>query len=450
MAPDVPASTPTPEPAPVAAPAAPIAQTAIPSQMPSGSAFGAPASSYSPYSSQSGPVVGAGSATGQPPNAPADGYQQPAMGGQPQFPSSKRSLKPLLIALLALIVVGGGSAAAYVGVIAPNKPENILKAAIDNGLKQQQTSFDGTLNIGSVSDPSSTYKVEFSGSSDAAAKAAETKIKLTTAGVAVPVEARLVNKNVYFKVGDLSSIATLAGAYDPSLATMTQAISKEISNKWIYVDSTLLDQAGAGCALDTSWALTKADVKLLEDQYSKHPFTTIVSSSSDTVGGKKVQKYELSIDDDKAAAYGKNLKDLSLVKSLEKCSPSSALSNESKSTGDHDKTPLTVWIDKGSKQIVQVASHSTAQDAKKDDLKGSATVKLSYGKVSVTAPTGAVPAIDVLANLEKSLGGNSTALESLFGGDTSGVPATPLSSPIKNSKPATNPSLQTKFRSFVD
>ncbi len=345
----------------------------------------------------------------------------------PATSSNKRSLKTALIALAVVLVIGGVSAAAYVGVVVPNKPESILKSAINNTLQQKQVSFNGKVDVEPTgNDGGLAAKVNFKGDSDMVTKTAGTQLDVTVSGVNVGLEARYINQDLYFKAKDLTPLAGLAGTFSPQLAPIAQATAKELSNQWIVVDSTLLKQSGGDCILNADWKLTKADLKLLDDQYGKNPFTTIKSTSSDTVSGKKVTKFELSLDDDKMSAFGKNLKDLSLVKAMKSCDigkgipkgASDSISNDG--LADHDHTPLTVWVDKSSKQIVQIGAHSTAKDEKKDHTKGSLTVGLSYGKVVVTKPEGAKPVMQVFTELQQSLKGTTVDLNSLFGGSSSG------------------------------
>ena len=304
------------------------------------------------------------------------------------------------------MVVGGGSAAAYFGVVVPNKPANVLKTAFINSLQQKQSSTKGTI---SASSSGLAYKVIFSSSEDAVAKAADLQLNLTISGVSFPVEARLVNQSLYVKVGDLSSIAGLAGAYNPSVTATVQSVSSTLSNKWIVFDSTLLDESsGVKCALNTNWTLTNADVKLLGDQYGKHPFATIQSTSSGVVGGKSAEKFVLSIDNAKLNDFGNGVTNLSLLKNLGKCLGSGATSTPST---NHGHTPLTVWVDKGSKRIVQIANTTGSA---KSGATVTTTIGLSYGKVSITAPSNAEPAVQVLTSLQGTLSGSGIDLSQLF------------------------------------
>ncbi|HTB48621.1 MAG TPA: hypothetical protein VK712_00910 [Verrucomicrobiae bacterium] len=352
----------------------------------------------------------------------------------PPAPVKRRSLKPFLIALLAIVVLSGASAAAYVGIIVPNKPANVLQAAIINSLQQQQIRTEGTDEGGAASGDGLAYKLAFTSASNAAAKASDVQLNLTVSGITFPVEARLVNQNLYIKVGDLSAITGLVNAYSPDAGSLVQSVSSDISNKWIVVDSTILDEdATIKCLLNTNTSLNNTDITLLKNQYVQHPFVTIQSTSSATINGKAAEKFILSADDDKAATYFNGLTNLSIVQNVEKC-PGLSTSTKPNFSGlaDHDKTPLTVWVDKSSKRIVQISAQSTAQDAQKSNLAGSLTVSLQYGNVSIAAPSNAEPALQVLAQIQSAVSSNPNLLNLFSGGlgSTGTTPDTSISNTL--------------------
>lgn len=314
-----------------------------------------------------------------------------------------------------MLVIGGGSAAAYFAVVVPNEPANVLKSALVNSLQQKQSSFKGTLEASSGTG-GLALKADIDGASNSTAKTADIQLNLTVSGVSFPVEARLVKDNVYIKVGDISTIANLIGAYSPDAGSLATTLSNQLSNKWIVIDSTLLDESGASCVLNTNWGLTQADIQLLENQYNKNPFTTIQSTASDSVNGQPAEKFVLSIDDDKATAYGnsKTLYNLSIVKAVQKCYKSATtLPSTPNATGDHGKTPVTVWVDKSSKRIVKVAFQDNS--AKQGGATGSFTTTISYAPVSIAAPPNAEPAVQVLTEIEKDAAA-SPGLSNLFSG----------------------------------
>jgi hypothetical protein len=328
----------------------------------------------------------------------------------------RRFMKPLLIGLSALVVLGGASAAAYVGVILPNKPANVLRAAILNSVQEKQVSADGKIETSAGS-----FKATFSSAVNTDAKSADAKLDVTFSGVSFPVEGRLVDQSAYFKVGDLNTISSLIGAFSPDAGTAAQNLSQQVSNKWIAVDSTIIkEDPTAKCLMAMNWSLTKADIDLMQKQYAQHPFTTISSTNSDTVGGQKAEKFVLNINDDGFTKFGDSLKNLSIVKTADKCpgvsnAGSSAMRlTANKTTGK--TTPLTVWVDKATKHISRIAYSS------KD---GSEAVDLKYGHVSISAPADATPVLQFVSALEKSLGSSGTDFTQLLGGgSTSGNPST--------------------------
>jgi hypothetical protein len=384
-------ATPPVTPEPSAAPVAPAAST------PAAPVVGG---GFVSDSGQAGPVVGAADPLAPPPA------------------KKRRPIKAILTALLVVLLVGAGSAAAYVGIIVPNKPENVLQKAITNTLQAKQTTYKGDFEI-TPTDSSGggiAAKALFSGAEDSEAKAAQAKLDLTVSGVNFPIEAKYVNKDAYVKLGDISTLTSLISGFSPELGTMAQAVSKTLSNQWIVFDSTLLNQAGGSCISDASWALTQADIKLLQTQYKQHQFVTIDKTSSDPVNGKKATKFDLSINDDKAIAYGNNLDDISLVKALNKCDKN-ATKQAKTVTGDHDTTKISVWVDK-TKRIVRVSLKTTPKDEKKDLMKGEISTLIGYEKTPITAPANAKPAMQVLAELEAATK-NNPALQSALTSGTS-------------------------------
>lgn len=332
-----------------------------------------------------------------------------ATAGQPGR-RPKKFLKPLLIAVAAVLVIGGGSAAAYFGVIVPNRPQNVLLSAFLNTAQKKQVTFNGTLHEQPAKGSGVALKADYNGQADAASKAANMHMNLTVSGVDFSIDARYVGKDLYFRLGDLKTIVSLLNSYDPMYGAMAKSLNSQVSNKWIKVDQTILDESQpVSCVLNTDFTLSDKDIDLLKTQYKQHPFIDIQSTSSDTVNGKKVEKFVLSMDDDKGAQFAKGLNDLSIYQALNKCETSGK--TDTSSLADHDHTPLTVWVDKGSKEIVQVESHTTAQDAKKDNMKADTTVTLNYDKpVHITAPTPSTPVMQLLGDIERSMGGSSSGM----------------------------------------
>jgi hypothetical protein len=393
-----PAVTPV-TPAPVPPESAPVAQAA-------------PAPVVSP-SSPTDTATPAPTTTPAPVIMTSDAPTDTTQADFPEVPKKSRRKKllvSLLIALITVVVIGGGSAAAYFGVVVPNKPENVLMSSALNTLKQKQSTYDGTFEINPANGSGVAIKAAFNGSTDVASKATDLTLHLTISGVDLTVNARYVDKNLYLKVGDLKTISSLLNGIDPTYGAVVTQLSDTVSNKWIKVDSTLINSsAEASCILNANLTLNDKDIDTIKAQYKAHPFVTITSTSADTLNGKNVQKYVLSINDDKENAFANQLGSLSPVQALKKCNAGKSLTDDAAQAADHDKTPLTVWIDKSTKQIVKLSTTTTAQDAKQDNVTGTATINLDYNKpVHVTAPASSTPAMDLIGQLEAQFGGASS------------------------------------------
>lgn len=322
--------------------------------------------------------------------------------------SNKKKKLTLFAALAAgIVVLIVGSAAAYFGVVVPNKPENLLKTAFSNTASQRKVKFDGRFTYENTEKdaPVKAVNVAFNGQSDADLNAFQSEFKVAASGATVSLELRGIDKSIFFKVGDLGSIKGLAQAAAPAYAAAVDSVNKSVANQWIQVDETLLKQASAGCALDASFALTDKDIELLQKRYTDVPFADVKSHSDDKVNNRSAIKYEIELDDDKAAEYSKGLSELSIVKKMKECNPDQDTDSDLESLGDSDITPITIWVDKGNKQIVKIAGKSTKQDEEKDKFKADYELTMQYGQAAITKPEGAKPFIEVFGGLSQLLGG---------------------------------------------
>jgi hypothetical protein len=368
------------------------------------------------------------------PQAVVSFHDEKAAGGvtPAQFGSSKPKrtfpMKVILIVLAVLIVFGAGSTALAAYYVIPHEPKNMLAQAIGNSLSEQQISFTGSANSDPTTSGGLAVKVGYSGAVNTATNALDLQLTITVAGVSFPVEARLINQNLYFKVGDLSSIEGLLSqefAGDPTVAksvtSVLSSLAADLSNQWIEVDSTLLKQVGASCLLDTNSNLTKADGAVMKNLYEKDSPLSVSSTSSVTINGQASERYDTLINDNKAAAYLKGLNQLSSVKALNKCEGSST-SFDTSSLADGKTRPITFWVNKATQRVDQVSFSTT--DAKEHDAL-STNVTLSYGPISVATPSGAKSFDTILAELEQAIAANpaTAPLAGLLGGGGSSSPS---------------------------
>lgn len=394
------AGNPPPSAAEVAPPSAIAPENPVQPSVSAPQVFGPAQSAPSPE--PSAPVQSAAQAGvfPQPSNA------GPISASQTAAKTSNKKRNTFLAAVAAGVLLLGAGAGAYWGVIVPNQPENVLKAAVANTLKQERVTYDGVLEYQEANASESlampATKMAFKGGMDMKNHTLQMSLDTTVGGVSVPVELRYLEKTGYVKLGDLGPVKAWAEGFVPEAGPLLD----KVSNQWIEIDSTLVKQAKADCILDGSYALNDADLKLLGDAYEKNRFATIRSSSSDKVGDAAATKYEIELDDNKLAAYVKEFEKLSFFKKLKECiGPEETEPFNTRDLADGDKTPLTLWVDRKTKLITKIAGKTTEQDAKKDNLKGEISVVFGYGAVNVQKPEGAKPVMEFMAELQAVTGG---------------------------------------------
>ncbi|MEO8912042.1 MAG: hypothetical protein ABI303_03600 [Candidatus Saccharimonas sp.] len=331
------------------------------------------------------------------PVAPAQNAAQNPLQSPVQAKVSKKKLLalPLMIILLVL-VIGGGGAAAYFGIIVPNKPENKLRAAFSNLIQQKQLSAKGSI---AYTDKTSGFTLDYNADTNLESNQLGLSGTLGIDGMSFPYDVRYIDKNVYLKAGGLDGIAKVVGSADPAYAA---ALSK-LNDQWYVIDKSFWQSMGSetSCATDLNFTLTDADVKIIENSYSKHPLFGIKSASSATVDGTPVTKYELNpASDAEFNAFTSGLNDISIVKKARDCAKSTGVDN----TIDQEIKPITnnkdtstgamfVYID-GKKQLKKIEL-----EAKQDTGSVKISSTFTYRKVSVQKPEGAKPAQDILGDL---------------------------------------------------
>ncbi len=329
-----------------------------------------------------------------------------------QASKPRRKLKAALLTLVGLVVIGGGSAAAYFGIVVPNKPENVLKTAVFNSFDQQNIS---AKVLAEGKSGGAGFKADMTMKANVADKSSAMDAKFTVSGLTFSGEARMVGGSAFMKVGDLSNVTSLIEAFSPDYATQIKAVTDKVSDQWFEIDSTILKTAGADCVLNTETKLSEADLKILSDKYTENPFVTIKNTSNEDISGKAAIKYDLSINNKKAAQFLTSLEQTSLFKKLDSCAKQSEttsltgdqdISNTVNTDGikDTDNTELTVWVDKSTKQFSKVAYEASAEMKKNgNDLKIEAT--MDYAPVKIDKPEGSMPITDLIAELGKAFNG---------------------------------------------
>ncbi len=315
-------------------------------------------------------------------------------------------LKALLIVLAGVTLLGGGSAAAYFGVVVPNKPENRIAAGVQKMLESDEWTATSTAEV-SGTDSIGSVKAESVSQYDRAGKAMATKSTVTVLGIKVPFEVRYVDKSIFMKVDDLTAVKNLLKASAPELGQIVESNEQKVVKQWVEIDSTVYKPLDFDCLMFTK--PTGEETASMIDTFSGKGIATIKTSGSETVGGKEMRKYVLDVDEKKLDSVGADLENLTYVKKLAACVKTSGGAADTSQIGDQEKKitdelqgatlDMTLWLD-GSNNISQFEMITTDK-ASKLELK----TEMNYNPVNIDKPVGARSIVELIADLGSSLDG---------------------------------------------
>lgn len=151
----------------------------------------------------------------------------------------KRSLKALMIAIIAVAVMGTAGAFAYYGVIMPNQPENIVKTALANLVSAKSTSVkgDAALNFGDYSiNPNFGFEIAEDGGS-------AFNFDISVPPMDIAAEIRQTSDDLYFKLSGVeqlfatwSSSLVSYGVDETFVGNLTERV-KLLDGEWLIVDN---------------------------------------------------------------------------------------------------------------------------------------------------------------------------------------------------------------------
>jgi len=305
--------------------------------------------------------------------------------GPSQVPKRKLRLsKPALITAVTVLVLLGGSAAAYFGYYAPNQPDNLWKTALSRTGKgyDQLTNYSlnqfKTNNSGIKLDGS--FKVSggiaadgtFSGGTDK--NNGEFTGSISAGGIKVNADLRLIKSatstpDIYFKVDGIQGLGDLVGSFVPQYASALN----DLNGNWYFVDHSLFDQfsQGTGNSLQVTSDDVSSVLKAISNANKQNIFTADPTKSAfsvqQNVGKEKqdnrnVYHYVVGINKNNLKAYVtslcNNLKNSSLKKffgSSQSASDSIGCSTAAASVQNFDANRTAdVWVDTHTKLIHKI------------------------------------------------------------------------------------------------
>lgn len=343
----------------------------------------------------------------------------------PEAPAQKAGLsrfwKRFIIIAAVVIVLLGGSAAAFYTVYLPKQPWYILDTALKNTLAENNFSINTTGNL-NVSN-GLAIKLASLTATDLNNKQVDENLTLTVAGTNIPLEIRVVNGNLYFKFGDLSGVSSLLALAGSSvqglnLGSVLTPVLSTLSNQWVVVDSTLLDQnKDLRCLLNSSWVLSSSDSNYMVNTYFNQPFLTVNSSTSGTLNSASEDVMSVTLNNNLAAKYFSGLNNLNASKSYANCigvKLSSTPAKSSSSLNNNKNYAFTIWVNKSTKLIDKIEfTPASASASQGTSFSGPIDMTLTYGTASIQAPKNAIPLLQLISGLTQSLKGDPQLLNSV-------------------------------------
>lgn len=349
------------------------------------------------------PAQSAPSVTQSPLPQTSPAFMQPSTPMPPESAKTGRihrwlsNPKTIFMVPIALVLLIGGGAAAYFGYIVPNQPQTKLVSALANALNEDKGTIEGSLE-GQFKDSGENigYNIAYTFAADE--KNALVKADIGVAGAKFPAEMRIVDDNLFFKIGGLASVSSLPGLADDPTAQQFLPILEGIDDQWYEIDKSALatgESADANCTDAFNVKLNDNDKKILKKAFKQSPPLVIKSTAKTEVEGQKVTKYEVT------TADGKTLRDfvdgiagVSLMENLNKCDPTGNSSPEALRNQINESLtpsrPFNIYVDKNQK-LKRIDFDYTNEEG---SLKFVANFK--WEATPVTKPEGAKPIQELL------------------------------------------------------
>lgn len=317
-----------------------------------------------------------------------------------KFP--KKSKKLAIITIIVILILSLGSAGAYFGIVVPNKPQNVLTKAATKLLLDKQVSSTGKISFeGDESNYIKGLVINFTSKADYEKQAFDVNFEGSFTGVKLPVDVRMIDKNYYFRVGDIGSIESLLRlSAGEEMAATVGALGESLSNKWIVVDESMVKQANFDCFTDLSSGYSKDDVDQIINLYKKNKFLDVKNKSKEDLSGAKTTKYVLGVNKDKAEEFSDKINEVGYFKKLNECSKKasgqseqSSADNSIKETAKDSDVEISVWVDK-SKNIKQIELKATVEKVTTVIL-----ITITDEAINIEKPSDATPLMEVLGGL---------------------------------------------------
>lgn len=310
-----------------------------------------PEPAQAPTAAQDGEASAAGNESAGPGQQAGQQYAAAAPARHPS--KKKKGLVAALIAVIAVLVLAGGAAWAYFGYYVPNRPENVLKAALANSFsadKINSVSLNGEVHTND--NEGGRFEVSFEGGFAEGGRF-DVSASLDLLVTSITIDARsLDGETFYIRGSNLEGLTQMLGAGDDATVQAYAAIISSLEGQWIDISRSFVEQS---TGTSGSPLLAGSDLDKFVQAYNEHPFLSVQEVlPGEQINGTDSHHYRIAIDKAAFEAFARTLRDaepgaLSLSEEqLEQLL--SALEDT-----DFKDNVFDAWITKGTKQFSQIS-----------------------------------------------------------------------------------------------
>ena len=253
-------------------------------------------------------------------------YQGPGQNNYVPAPVKRRTkLKVLFVTMTGILLLGGGSAAAYFGYVLPNQPNRVVQTAIAKLFdKKGNTTLSlhvavkaqGANALPNLEGSNNAFEMSVNASSDEKSNTrADIGVTVSAFRLTSSVIIRPDDKVLFIKLNELPSLLSLFGSSDPAITSFAH----KLDANWVQVDATGLENAGVitksqGDAANTCFDAYRnmissnqtAFTTTLYKQYQAHEFVSATKMGKEDINGVATTRYKLEIDQKKALDFLKS------------------------------------------------------------------------------------------------------------------------------------------------
>lgn len=266
-----------------------------------------------------------------PPIQEASNSATSSSNNSPKKLFGKIGIVPAII--IAAVLLIGGSAAAYFGLVLPNQPENIWQTALENTAKgydklveyaDEQKDVSGGKVSGTFKFDTAEIIIDGMINGKFDQKTADIKLDAGAAGTRVNfniitnIPESATTPDIYLKADGLTEVGKLIGNGDPSVSEYFT----NLDGKYYFIDHTLIDQVAKSAQQDQTGLpqLSPEEIKetarKIGEVNKEYLFATdteravlVVKSElgKDTVDGREMYHYKVGYDKENLKEYATKL-----------------------------------------------------------------------------------------------------------------------------------------------